>query len=57
MYVIRNELYQDIDDPAEHVEKLNKELETFRTTFNKRVKYFAALQEISDSVIQLGMID
>ena len=31
-------------------DKLEKELELFREVFNRRVKYFAALQEISDSV-------
>lgn len=36
---------------AELVEKLNKELDMFRATFNRRVVYFASLQEISDSVI------
>lgn len=35
---------------TEHLIELNKELDLFRKTFNKRVKYFAALQEISDSV-------
>ena len=36
--------------PGELQEKLTKELEVFRATFNKRVVYFAALQEISDLV-------
>lgn len=35
---------------AEHIKSLEKELESFRATFNRRVVYFAALQEISDSV-------
>ncbi|CAK9783442.1 hypothetical protein CC85DRAFT_282178 [Cutaneotrichosporon oleaginosum] len=35
---------------TEVVNKLNKELETIRATFNRRASYFAALQEISDSV-------
>jgi hypothetical protein len=35
---------------VERHEKLSKELEVFRAIFNKRVKYFSALQEISDSV-------
>lgn len=35
---------------TELVTKLNKELETIRSTFNRRAVYFAALQEISDSV-------
>ncbi|WWC87137.1 uncharacterized protein L201_002023 [Kwoniella dendrophila CBS 6074] len=35
---------------AEYVDKLDKELDLFQATFNRRVKYFAALQEISDSV-------
>ncbi|WWC67711.1 uncharacterized protein I206_101623 [Kwoniella pini CBS 10737] len=39
-----------IDEQTKYVEKLNKELDLFQNTFNKRVKYFAALQEISDSV-------
>ncbi|WVR04446.1 hypothetical protein IAU60_001449 [Kwoniella sp. DSM 27419] len=39
-----------IHDQTELVDKLNKELDVFRVTFNQRVKYFAALQEISDSV-------
>ncbi|KAK8846763.1 hypothetical protein IAR55_005851 [Kwoniella newhampshirensis] len=39
-----------MDLNAEYVEKLNKELDLFRATFNRRVRYFAALQEISDSV-------
>ncbi|WRT65006.1 uncharacterized protein IL334_001947 [Kwoniella shivajii] len=39
-----------IKEQTEYVDKLNKELDMFRVTFNKRVKYFAALQEISDSV-------
>ncbi|KAL7424578.1 hypothetical protein Q5752_000262 [Cryptotrichosporon argae] len=32
------------------LEKLNKELDLFRATYNRRIVYFAALQEISDSV-------
>jgi hypothetical protein len=39
-----------IGKQTEHLTELNKELDLFRKTFNKRVKYFAALQEISDSV-------
>nr|XP_019047438.1 E3 ubiquitin-protein ligase SHPRH [Kwoniella bestiolae CBS 10118]OCF26368.1 E3 ubiquitin-protein ligase SHPRH [Kwoniella bestiolae CBS 10118] len=39
-----------IQKQTEYVEKLNKELDLFQATFNRRVKYFAALQEISDSV-------
>ncbi|WVQ84030.1 hypothetical protein IAT38_006175 [Cryptococcus sp. DSM 104549] len=39
-----------INKQSEYVEKLNKELDLFRATFNRRVQYFAALQEISDSV-------
>ncbi|KAL1409743.1 hypothetical protein Q8F55_003740 [Vanrija albida] len=39
-----------INKQSELVEKLNKELDLFRVAFNKRVVYFAALQEISDSV-------
>lgn len=35
---------------TEMISKLNKELDLFRATYNKRVVYFAALQEISDSV-------
>ncbi|WVQ69001.1 uncharacterized protein L199_007213 [Kwoniella botswanensis] len=35
---------------TEYVDKLNEELDLFQATFNRRVKYFAALQEISDSV-------
>lgn len=35
---------------TEMVTKLNKELETIRSTFNRRAVYFAALQDISDSV-------
>ncbi|OXB37227.1 E3 ubiquitin-protein ligase SHPRH [Cryptococcus neoformans] len=39
-----------IAEQTELVEKLNKELDMFRATFNRRVVYFASLQEISDSV-------
>ncbi|EIW68737.1 hypothetical protein TREMEDRAFT_71902 [Tremella mesenterica DSM 1558] len=39
-----------ISTQTKHLEKLNKEIDLFRQTFNKRVIYFAALQEISDSV-------
>lgn len=39
-----------IPKQSDYVEKLNKELGVFRATFNRRVVYFAALQEISDSV-------
>ncbi|OCF41195.1 hypothetical protein I317_05025 [Kwoniella heveanensis CBS 569] len=39
-----------IHKQAECIESLNKELDMFRATFNRRVVYFAALQEISDSV-------
>ncbi|BEI82473.1 hypothetical protein CcaverHIS002_0303410 [Cutaneotrichosporon cavernicola] len=35
---------------TEMATKLNKELETIRATFNRRAVYFAALQDISDSV-------
>ena len=35
---------------ADYVDNLNKELDMFRKIFNRRVIYFAALQEISDSV-------
>lgn len=35
---------------TETVTKLSKELETIRATFNRRAAYFAALQDISDSV-------
>jgi hypothetical protein len=38
------------DWTADYVDSLNKELDMFRDLFNRRVKYFAALQEISDSV-------
>lgn len=38
------------NDVAEYVDDLNKELDMFRKIFNRRVVYFAALQEISDSV-------
>lgn len=38
------------DFVADHVDNLNKELDVFRKIFNRRVVYFAALQEISDSV-------
>lgn len=34
----------------DHVRSLDKELDTFRKIFNRRVVYFASLQEISDSV-------
>lgn len=39
-----------IKTQSEIVDKLNKELDMLRDTHNSRVKYFAALQEISDSV-------
>ncbi|WWC59243.1 uncharacterized protein I303_101793 [Kwoniella dejecticola CBS 10117] len=39
-----------IKEQTDYVDGLNKELDLFQNTFNKRVKYFAALQEISDSV-------
>lgn len=39
-----------IKTQTELVDKLNKELDMLRDTHNGRVKYFAALQEISDSV-------
>lgn len=45
-----NLIKQFIKQQTEHFEKLNKELDLFRQTFNRRVIYFAALQEISDSV-------
>lgn len=35
---------------AERFDELNKELDLLRGVFNHRVRYFAALQEISDSV-------
>lgn len=35
---------------ATRFEDLNKELEIFRGVYNHRVRFFAALQEISDSV-------
>lgn len=38
------------DCVAERVDGLNKELDMFRKMFNRRVVYFAALQEISDTV-------
>jgi E3 ubiquitin-protein ligase SHPRH len=38
------------DSSAEYIDKLNKELEVFRATFNRRVSYFAAYQIVSDSV-------
>jgi len=38
------------DDSGEKVDDLNKELDYFRTTFNRRVQYFAAYQIVSDSV-------
>lgn len=44
---------------VDYQEKLAKELEIFRAVFNIRVKYFSALQEISDSVSlidSLGLI-
>lgn len=39
-----------INQQTEFVDKLYKELDVLRATFNKRVMYFASLQEISDSV-------
>nr|ODN87625.1 hypothetical protein L203_03405 [Cryptococcus depauperatus CBS 7841] len=44
------ELKRYIVQQNEYLEKLDKELDVFRTIFNRRVTYFAALQEISDSV-------
>lgn len=44
------ELRAYIKAQTELVTKLNKELETIRATFNRRAVYFAALQDISDSV-------
>jgi E3 ubiquitin-protein ligase SHPRH len=38
------------DQVGEKVDDLNKELDYFRTTFNRRVQYFAAYQIVSDSV-------
>ncbi|ODO03141.1 hypothetical protein I350_05986 [Cryptococcus amylolentus CBS 6273] len=35
---------------GDNLEKLDKELDLFRQAFNRRVKYFASLQELSDSV-------
>ncbi|ORY26908.1 SNF2 family N-terminal domain-domain-containing protein [Naematelia encephala] len=43
-------LREYISRQSEYVDSLNKELDLFRKTFNRRVTYFAALQEISDSV-------
>jgi E3 ubiquitin-protein ligase SHPRH len=37
-------------ETGEKVDDLNKELDYFRTTFNRRVQYFAAYQIVSDSV-------
>lgn len=39
-----------IKSQTDTVDKLNKELDLLRDTHNGRLKYFAALQEISDSV-------
>lgn len=39
-----------IDQQASHVDKLNKELDLLRATYNKRVLFYSHLQEISDSV-------
>jgi len=39
-----------LNEQVEYLEKLVKELDRLRATFNKRVTYFAALQEISDTV-------
>jgi len=41
---------QAADDAGEKIDDLNKELDYFRTTFNRRVQYFAAYQIVSDSV-------
>jgi E3 ubiquitin-protein ligase SHPRH len=38
------------DKIGEKVDDLNKELDLFRATFNRRVQYFAAYQIVSDSV-------
>ena len=38
------------DSLGDHIDNLNKELDVFRATFNRRVIYFAALQDLSDSV-------
>ena len=43
------------DHVAEHIDNLNKELDVFKKIFNRRVVYFAALQEISDSVGPLSL--
>jgi hypothetical protein len=40
----------ETDASAARYDALSKELDTFRAVFNKRVAYYAALQEISDSV-------
>ncbi len=40
----------ETDVSAARYDALSKELDTFRAVFNKRVAYYAALQEISDSV-------
>ncbi|WVF70051.1 hypothetical protein IAT40_004838 [Kwoniella sp. CBS 6097] len=47
---LANWLKHYIHKQSEYIESLNKELDMFRATFNRRVIYFAALQEISDSV-------
>jgi E3 ubiquitin-protein ligase SHPRH len=39
---------------GDFVDKLNKELDVFRVTFNRRVTYFAAYQNVSDSVSTSG---
>jgi E3 ubiquitin-protein ligase SHPRH len=39
-----------VNKQSDYLEKLNKELDLFRATYNKRVTYYACLQEISDSV-------
>jgi hypothetical protein len=38
------------DCVGDFVKDLNKELDVFRVTFNRRVTYFAAYQNVSDSV-------
>jgi hypothetical protein len=43
-------LWKYTEQVGEKVDDLNKELDYFRTTFNRRVQYFAAYQIVSDSV-------
>lgn len=43
-------LREFISSQSEMITKLNKELDLFGATYNRRVTYFASLQEISDSV-------